>query len=75
MRISRAVALVSCVFLLTAITGCGEPATDESENSYVGAYLYGADGNMSNPFGAQFEKHPGVAGRDEGHPPDDPDQR
>jgi ABC-type branched-subunit amino acid transport system substrate-binding protein len=60
MRISRAVALVSCVFLLTAVTGCGEPTTDESQGNYAGAYLYGADGNMSNPFGALFEKQPGL---------------
>lgn len=59
MRISRAVALVSCVFVLTSVTGCGRSTTDDSR-SYLGAYLYGADGNMSNPFGLQFEKYPGL---------------
>lgn len=60
MRISRAVALFSCVSILITVTGCGDPATDKPQSIYAGAYLYGADGNMSNPFGALFEKHPGV---------------
>lgn len=60
MRISRALALITCSSLFLSITGCGDPPTRADENKYEGAYLYGADGNTSNPFGALFEERPGV---------------
>jgi branched-chain amino acid transport system substrate-binding protein len=60
MRISRAAALLTCSSLALAITACGQTATPQTNSKYLGAYLYGADGNMSNPFGAAFEKQPGV---------------
>jgi ABC-type branched-subunit amino acid transport system substrate-binding protein len=60
MRISRATALLTCTATLFIITACGQPATQTPSSKYVGAYLYGADANMSNPFGAAFEKTPGV---------------
>lgn len=60
MRISRAAALFTCFSALISVTACGGSATQKPQAGYLGAYLYGADGNMSNPFGALFEKHPGV---------------
>jgi ABC-type branched-subunit amino acid transport system substrate-binding protein len=60
MRHWRTIALVSSCVTLIAVTGCGGSATQRPQSIYEGAYLYGADGNMSNPFGALFEKYPGV---------------
>lgn len=56
----RVSALVGTCLVLITVTGCGGSATQRPQNAYEGAYLYGADGNMSNPFGALFEKYPGV---------------
>jgi len=60
MRLSRAIAHVSSWLTLIVVTGCGGSATHRSQTPHEGAYLYGADGNMSNPFGALFDKYPGV---------------
>lgn len=60
MRISRALALFSCASLLVTVTACGGPATKSPGDTYTGAHLYGADGNMTNSVGALFEKYPGV---------------
>jgi len=60
MRISRALALFTCSCVALTITACGQSATQQSNARALGTYLYGADGNMSNPFGAAFEKQPGV---------------
>jgi branched-chain amino acid transport system substrate-binding protein len=60
MRLWRAIALFSSSLALITVTGCGGIATQRPPSAYEGAYLYGADGNMSNPFGALFEKYPGV---------------
>jgi Periplasmic binding protein len=60
MRISRAAALFTWSCIAITITACGQAATDQPNAGALGTYLYGADGNMSNPFGAAFEKHPGV---------------
>lgn len=60
MRISRAAALFTCSCVVLTITACGQAATQQPNSSEVGVYLYGADGNMSNPFGAALEKQPGV---------------
>ncbi|WP_117215315.1 ABC transporter substrate-binding protein [Allorhizocola rhizosphaerae] len=60
MRMSRALALFTSTSLLLAITACGDPNTDGANNRYLGAYLYGADGNMINPFGEKFDKHAGL---------------
>ncbi len=60
MRISRALALLSCASLLATVTACGGPATNSPGANYSGAHLYGADGNMTNTVGALFEKYPGV---------------
>jgi ABC-type branched-subunit amino acid transport system substrate-binding protein len=60
MRISRATALFTCSCVAFTITACGQAATQQANGLNLGVYLYGADGNMSNPFGAAFEKQPGV---------------
>lgn len=60
MRILRALALFTSTCLLSGVTACGGPVTKSADSRYAGAYLYGADGNMSNPFGALFDQHPGV---------------
>ncbi|MDI1461831.1 ABC transporter substrate-binding protein [Catellatospora sp. KI3] len=59
MRISRAVAAAACVSLLT-LAACSNKADDPRAAEYLGAYLYGTDGNMSNEFGDIFADHPGV---------------
>ncbi len=60
MRISRALALLTSCSLLLGITACGDTATNGLNDRYLGAYLYGADGNMINPLGQQFEKQMGL---------------
>jgi ABC-type branched-subunit amino acid transport system substrate-binding protein len=60
MRISRAVALLTSCCLLSVVTACGGPATDELNSARAGANLYGADGNMTNTVGALFTDYPGV---------------
>ena len=60
MRISRAAALFTCSCIALTITACGQTATQQPNSRAFGTYLYGADGNMNNPFGAALEKQPGV---------------
>lgn len=60
MRMSRALALLACFCLLVPVTACGNPAGQRLDNEYLGAYLYGPDGAMSNPFGEQFGDKPGL---------------
>jgi branched-chain amino acid transport system substrate-binding protein len=56
MRISRAAALFICSSLLFTVTACDQSATQTPSSRHIGAYLYGADANMSNPFGTALEK-------------------
>src|SRR5688572_27775963 len=60
MRISRAAALFTCSCVALTVTACGQAATQQPNSRDLGTYLYGADGNMNNPFGAALEKQPGV---------------
>src|SRR5262245_46869393 len=54
MRISRAAALFTCLCVALTVTACGQAATQQPNSSVLGAYLYGADGNMNTPFGTAF---------------------
>ena len=64
MRILRAAALFTCSCLALTITACGPTARPQPDARGFGAYLYGADGNMSNGFGEEvdkaLDKKPGV---------------
>jgi ABC-type branched-subunit amino acid transport system substrate-binding protein len=60
MRYSRAIAAFGCASLLFAASACSSSSADEQTSAYKGAYLYGADANMSNSFGARFDDLPGV---------------
>ena len=69
-RKSRSAVLAACALLLV-IAGCGGP--DESEQNAPGQVrLYGADGNMLNTFGDEFQDHVGLLDGMKGTTPSTP---
>lgn len=60
MRISRLIALATCLSAVIATAACAEKQDPQSEQAYEGAFLYGSDGNIQNGFGAVFKENPGL---------------
>jgi ABC-type branched-subunit amino acid transport system substrate-binding protein len=65
MRLSRGALLAATAALLLTGTACTSETPDTGDSGDAGATrqlvrLYGADGNMSNSFGAEFKERPGL---------------
>jgi ABC-type branched-subunit amino acid transport system substrate-binding protein len=60
MRISRAVALALSFALAIGVGACSKQSGQQPQRNYLGAFLYGSDGNIYNGFAKPFEKEPGI---------------
>lgn len=61
MHLSRGVTVAACTLaVLLSTVACNSSDTDGDSTSANQVRLYGADGNMSNSFGAEFKDRPGT---------------